>query len=190
MLSVSVVPCYLCCRCRRKSRERTSLWRLVYNRNDRLHGVVIVEAASLIGACMRAALDGIDVAATFAEARSLMQSAHREFQHAMSAGCFRAKRRRVARKDRAGAATSGANDRKRSAEKTVTYCAGMMGGGSISHIALPPPISTGALLGWIFGASAFDFALNAIMNRCDVRVCNTAMSFCIFLFSFLLRECI
>ena len=50
-----------------RARSGISLWWLVYKRNDRLLGVVIVEAASLIGARMRAVIDGLDVAATFAE---------------------------------------------------------------------------------------------------------------------------
>ena len=43
-----------------------SLWWLVYNRNDRLIGVVIIEAGALISARMRVALDGLDEGATFA----------------------------------------------------------------------------------------------------------------------------
>ncbi len=44
---------------------------LVYKRDDQLLGVVIVEAASLIGARMRASLDGLDANATFAEGHEL-----------------------------------------------------------------------------------------------------------------------
>jgi hypothetical protein len=48
-----------------------SLWWLVYNRNDQVLGVVIIEAASLVSARMRAALGGLDVDATFAEGHEL-----------------------------------------------------------------------------------------------------------------------
>jgi hypothetical protein len=48
-----------------------SLWWLVYNRDDRLLGVVVVEAEALIFARMRMSIQEIDKDATFAEGYEL-----------------------------------------------------------------------------------------------------------------------
>jgi hypothetical protein len=51
------------------------------------------EAASLVSARMKAAVDGLDVAATFAERHQLDAKRAARVPHATSAGCSRAKRR-------------------------------------------------------------------------------------------------
>jgi hypothetical protein len=48
-----------------------SLWWLTYNRHGRLHGVVIVEAASLISACVGVADNAVDEGASFVEGHEL-----------------------------------------------------------------------------------------------------------------------
>jgi hypothetical protein len=48
-----------------------SLWWLTYNRHGRLHGVVIVEAASLISACVGVADNALDKGVSFVEGREL-----------------------------------------------------------------------------------------------------------------------
>ncbi len=48
-----------------------SLWWLVYNRDDRSLGVVVVEAEALIFARMRVSVSEIDKDATFAEGHEL-----------------------------------------------------------------------------------------------------------------------
>jgi hypothetical protein len=48
-----------------------SLWRLTYNRYGRLHGVVIVEAASLISACVGVADNALDKGVSFVEGHEL-----------------------------------------------------------------------------------------------------------------------
>ena len=48
-----------------------SLWWLTYNRNGRLHGVVIIEAASLISACIGVADNALDKGTSFAEGHEL-----------------------------------------------------------------------------------------------------------------------
>jgi hypothetical protein len=48
-----------------------SLWWLTYNRNDRLHGVVIIEAASLISTRIGDADNALYKGASFAEGREL-----------------------------------------------------------------------------------------------------------------------
>jgi|SRR5215831_19159682 len=50
---------------------RMSLWWLTYNRHGRLHGAVIVEAASLISACISVADNALDRGASFAEGHEL-----------------------------------------------------------------------------------------------------------------------
>jgi hypothetical protein len=51
-----------------------SRWWLTYNRRDRLHGVVIVEAASLISACVGVADSALDKDVSFVEGHDLMLS--------------------------------------------------------------------------------------------------------------------
>jgi hypothetical protein len=48
-----------------------SLWWLTYNRHGRLHGVVIVEAASLISACVSVADNALDKGVSFVEGHEL-----------------------------------------------------------------------------------------------------------------------
>jgi hypothetical protein len=48
-----------------------SLWRLTYNRHGRLHGVVIVEAASLISACVSVADNALDTGVSLVEGHEL-----------------------------------------------------------------------------------------------------------------------
>ena len=48
-----------------------SLWWLSYNRHGRLHGVVIVEAASLMSACGGVADNALDKGASFVEGHEL-----------------------------------------------------------------------------------------------------------------------
>ncbi len=48
-----------------------SLWWLTYNRYGRLHGAVIVEAASLISACIHVADNVLDKGASFIEGHEL-----------------------------------------------------------------------------------------------------------------------
>ena len=48
-----------------------SLWWLTYNRYGRLHGVVIVEAASLISACVGVADNALDKDVLFIEGHEL-----------------------------------------------------------------------------------------------------------------------
>jgi hypothetical protein len=48
-----------------------SLWWLSYNRHGRLHGVVIVEAASLISACANVADNALDKGVLFVEGHEL-----------------------------------------------------------------------------------------------------------------------
>jgi hypothetical protein len=50
---------------------RMSLWWLTYNRNGRLHGVVIIEAASLITARIGVADNALDKGTSFAEGHEL-----------------------------------------------------------------------------------------------------------------------
>jgi len=48
-----------------------SLWWLTYNRHGRLHGVVVIEAASLTSACIGAADNAVDKGASFVEGHEL-----------------------------------------------------------------------------------------------------------------------
>jgi hypothetical protein len=48
-----------------------SLWWLTYNRHGRLHGVVIVEAASLVSACVGVADNALDKGVLFVEGHEL-----------------------------------------------------------------------------------------------------------------------
>ena len=48
-----------------------SLWWLTYNRHGRLHGVVVIEAASLISACIGVADNVLDKGASFVEGHEL-----------------------------------------------------------------------------------------------------------------------
>jgi hypothetical protein len=48
-----------------------SFWWLTYNRRGRLHGVVIVEAASLISACVGVADNALDKGVSFVEGHEL-----------------------------------------------------------------------------------------------------------------------
>jgi hypothetical protein len=48
-----------------------SLWWLTYNQHGRLHGVVIVEAASLISACAGVADNAVDKGVSFVEGHEL-----------------------------------------------------------------------------------------------------------------------
>jgi hypothetical protein len=48
-----------------------SLWWLTYNRHGRLHGVVIMEAASLISACIGVADDALGEGVSFVEGHEL-----------------------------------------------------------------------------------------------------------------------
>lgn len=48
-----------------------SLWWLTYNRHGRLHGLVIVEAASLISACVGVADNALDKGVSFVEGHEL-----------------------------------------------------------------------------------------------------------------------
>ncbi len=48
-----------------------SLWWLVYKQDDRVLGIVIVEAAALISARMTVTLAGLNTEATFAEGHEL-----------------------------------------------------------------------------------------------------------------------
>jgi len=48
-----------------------ALWWLTYRRSSEFAGVAIIEAASLIHARMRAALDGLDAGLQFAEGHKL-----------------------------------------------------------------------------------------------------------------------
>jgi hypothetical protein len=48
-----------------------SLWWLTYNRHGRLHGAVIVEAASLISACVGVADNALDKDVSFVEGHEL-----------------------------------------------------------------------------------------------------------------------
>jgi len=54
-----------------KLRGVMSLWWLRYDRGGRLLGVLIIEAASMVSARLRAAVDGIDADADFAEGHEL-----------------------------------------------------------------------------------------------------------------------
>jgi hypothetical protein len=48
-----------------------AFWSLTYNRCDRLHGVVVVEAALLISACVGVADNAIDKGVSFVEGHQL-----------------------------------------------------------------------------------------------------------------------
>ena len=48
-----------------------SLWWLTYNRHGRLHGVVVVEAASLISACIGVADNALEKGVPFVEGHEL-----------------------------------------------------------------------------------------------------------------------
>jgi hypothetical protein len=48
-----------------------SLWWLTYNRHGRLHGVVVVEAASLISACIGVADNALEKGVSFVEGHEL-----------------------------------------------------------------------------------------------------------------------
>ena len=54
-----------------RNKAQMSLWWLTYNRHGRLHGVVIIEAASLISACIGVADNALDKGASFAEGHEL-----------------------------------------------------------------------------------------------------------------------
>jgi hypothetical protein len=62
-----------------------SLWWLTYSRHGRLHGAVIVEAASLISACVGVADNALDKGVRSLRAMNLMTSVRDGFSPVMSA---------------------------------------------------------------------------------------------------------